>query len=74
MTDIENYLFTQWMGMPLFLWVGVLLLLFLVVVRAKSVRFKFKGRDREFLIETNCQSIRQKNVKLLTANKRKPRS
>ena len=74
MTDVENYLFTQWMGMPLFLWVGVLFLLFFVVVRAKSVRFKFKGRDREFLIETNCQSIRPKNVKLLTANKRKPRS
>lgn len=53
MNEIQTILLSKWMGMPLILWVAVLVLITFVTFRVRNLRLKFKSRDRELTIETD---------------------
>jgi hypothetical protein len=55
MSEIQKILLTEWAGAPLVIWLaGIVLFVFIVGrVRVRDLRIKFKGRDREILLETD---------------------
>ena len=57
----SDYLEKIW-GLPLLIWLifaAILGIVLIVVVwRSKNFHIRFKGRDREFVIEVNCEKKR----------------
>ncbi len=59
MTEIEKILTTEWAGIPLVLWLG-LLLLAIGILRVRRFHVKFKSRDRHLEIETDNSPTHRK--------------
>ena len=53
MTIMETILLTSWMGAPIFIWLGGILLLFCALNYGRGFRFEFKGKGRGVVFETN---------------------
>jgi len=53
MSEIGKLLETHWAGAPLLIWIGGFIALLTLSLGGRTLRIRFKGRDREIFLETD---------------------
>lgn len=53
MKELQDALLKEWAGVPIVLWLAGMLLLSMIILGVRRTRIHYKGRERDFILETD---------------------